>query len=72
LDEGVYPFGDSTWIIADTHFFHANIGQYCFYWEHASGLHLIFYDRHGQDKTFVGVMEPQTLRERLMALAGAQ
>jgi len=29
LDEGVYPFGDSTWTIADTHFFHANIGRYC-------------------------------------------
>jgi len=29
LDEIVYPFDDSTWIIADTHFFHANIGQYC-------------------------------------------
>jgi len=29
LDEGVHPIGDSTWIIADTHFFHANIGQYC-------------------------------------------
>jgi len=28
-DVGVYPFGDSTWIIADTHFFHANIGRYC-------------------------------------------
>jgi calcineurin-like phosphoesterase family protein len=22
-------FDDSTWIIADTHFFHSNIGQYC-------------------------------------------
>jgi calcineurin-like phosphoesterase family protein len=29
LDEIVYPFDDSTWIIAETHFFHANIGQYC-------------------------------------------
>jgi calcineurin-like phosphoesterase family protein len=29
LDEIVYPFDDSTWIIADTHYFHANIGQYC-------------------------------------------
>jgi calcineurin-like phosphoesterase family protein len=29
LDEIVYPFDGSTWIIADTHFFHANIGQYC-------------------------------------------
>ena len=29
LDEIVYPFDDSIWIIADTHFFHANIGQYC-------------------------------------------
>jgi len=29
LDEGVYPFGDLTWIIADTHFYHANIGRYC-------------------------------------------
>jgi calcineurin-like phosphoesterase family protein len=29
LDEVVYPFDDSTWIIADTHFFHVNIGQYC-------------------------------------------
>lgn len=29
MDEIVYPFDDSTWIIADTHFFHANIGQYC-------------------------------------------
>ena len=23
------PFDDQTWIIADTHFFHANIGRYC-------------------------------------------
>jgi len=29
LDECGYPFNDSTWIIADTHFFHANIQQYC-------------------------------------------
>ena len=29
MDEIVYPFDDSTWIIADTHFFHANIGLYC-------------------------------------------
>jgi calcineurin-like phosphoesterase family protein len=29
LDEIVFPFDDSTWIIADTHFFHANIGRYC-------------------------------------------
>jgi calcineurin-like phosphoesterase family protein len=29
LDEIVYPFDDSTWIIADTHFFHINIGLYC-------------------------------------------
>ena len=29
MDEIAYPFDDSTWIIADTHFFHANIGQYC-------------------------------------------
>jgi calcineurin-like phosphoesterase family protein len=29
LDEIAFPFDDSTWIIADTHFFHANIGQYC-------------------------------------------
>ena len=27
--EIVHPFDDSTWIIADTHFFHANIGRYC-------------------------------------------
>jgi thiol:disulfide interchange protein len=33
---------------------------------------LIFYDQHGQDETFVGVMEPQTLRARLMSLAVAQ
>ena len=32
---------------------------------------LIFYDRHGQDETFIGVLTPQILRERLMALAGA-
>ena len=25
----VFPLDDSTWIISDTHFFHANIGQYC-------------------------------------------
>ena len=29
MDEIVFPFDDSTWIIADTHFFHANIGRYC-------------------------------------------
>jgi len=29
LDEIIFPIDDSTWIIADTHFFHANIGQYC-------------------------------------------
>lgn len=29
MDEIVYDFDDSTWIIADTHFFHANIGMYC-------------------------------------------
>ncbi len=28
-DEIHYPFNDSTWIITDTHFFHANIGRYC-------------------------------------------
>jgi calcineurin-like phosphoesterase family protein len=29
LDEITYPFDDTTWIISDTHFFHANIGRYC-------------------------------------------
>ena len=29
MNEITYSFDDSTWIIADTHFFHANIGQYC-------------------------------------------
>jgi calcineurin-like phosphoesterase family protein len=29
LDEIIHPFDDSTWIISDTHFFHANIGRYC-------------------------------------------
>jgi calcineurin-like phosphoesterase family protein len=29
LDEIAYPFDESTWIISDTHFFHANIGRYC-------------------------------------------
>jgi len=29
LDEIVFPFDDSIWIIADTHFFHANIAKYC-------------------------------------------
>jgi calcineurin-like phosphoesterase family protein len=24
-----FPFDDQTWIISDTHFFHANIGRYC-------------------------------------------
>jgi len=24
-----FPINDQTWIIADTHFFHANIGRYC-------------------------------------------
>ena len=33
---------------------------------------LIFYDQHGQGQTFVGVMAAGALRERLMALAGAQ
>jgi calcineurin-like phosphoesterase family protein len=23
------PFDDETWLVSDTHFFHANIGQYC-------------------------------------------
>ena len=23
------PFDDQTWLVADTHFFHTNIGQYC-------------------------------------------
>ena len=23
------PFDDQTWLVADTHFFHANIGEYC-------------------------------------------
>ncbi|MBN1666309.1 MAG: metallophosphoesterase [Anaerolineales bacterium] len=25
----LFPLDGSTWIISDTHFFHANIGQYC-------------------------------------------
>lgn len=33
---------------------------------------LIFYDRNGQDQTYVGVMEASELRQRLTALAGAQ
>jgi calcineurin-like phosphoesterase family protein len=24
-----FPFDDQTWIVSDTHFFHANIGRYC-------------------------------------------
>ena len=33
---------------------------------------LIFYDQHGQGQTYVGVMAADVLRERLIALAGAQ
>ena len=25
----IFPFNDQTWIVSDTHFFHANIGLYC-------------------------------------------
>ena len=27
--DGAFPINESTWLIADTHFFHANIAQYC-------------------------------------------
>ncbi len=33
---------------------------------------LVFYDHDGQEQTHVGVMETEALRQRLMALAGAQ
>ena len=29
MDDAICSFDGSTWIIADTHFFHANIGHYC-------------------------------------------